>query len=705
MNRQSIFRQRPRNRQRTRIGDAVRVGEAAIGRDGKIRYLRRRGSIHRPCHRLAAGRHVAGFVRHAIGGEGQLICAVRIKRRVNAGKCIPHDDSAAPQSAQGLPAVIYAPHLRGGGQRDRRSVPRQRHLVRRKARKLYILVERQDEPAFAKHLVVPRDILQHWRGRVARPDRGVCVHAWSAVKAGDCGRIDGELVFAVLRLGRGKSRHREARPGFVERRDGHACADRRTVQAQRGSGECRRFYGRGERHAYRVQRLHTAHRNSVRTDHIRGFGGGIRPRHALADSPELSDSVGDARALDGQLVVPVVAAQPGEPVDGEARVGLVRRRDGKRGKVVQIRSLLHERQVVGRKRRRINWLGEHHRDRVSRIVLNCAASHALERHNLRHVGRLCGKVDGVALRRAGRKLVDNVQPIFQKRRIAIAERAICNPGVAERNLRAVAANNPRNRVTEDAGNRRIAIVPSRLRRRQRNRQFDLASWRECRTCCDRRHAYRLHVTTRRVYLVRRTVEVGAVAHKEVRQCVAIGDNTADEFVYANGWINEHCIRRIPGIDRSNRRGHSDEVAFDGRGEPPLCNLALVWLYRPKRNGVQAKMRRRAVESRRFKRVVLQVERRRKTFFVLHHFRLSRGNRHLVGVAAAHVADENRQFGGHARLHHIRRERIVRENVALHEVVKMQVRRRADRQRNWRQLDSCRLAAERIGICDSAAEAI
>ena len=66
LNRKARFRQCSRDCQRTRIGDAVRIGEAAIRRNGKIGYLRRRGSIHRPRHGLAARRHIARLVRYAI---------------------------------------------------------------------------------------------------------------------------------------------------------------------------------------------------------------------------------------------------------------------------------------------------------------------------------------------------------------------------------------------------------------------------------------------------------------------------------------------------------------------------------------------------------------------------------------------------------------------------------------------------------------
>ena len=263
-----------------------------------------------------------------------------------------------------------------------------------------------------------------------------------------------------------------------------------------------------------------------------------------------------------------------------------------------------------------------------------------------------------------------MQSIFQKWRIAITERAVCNPDVAERNLRTIATHDTRNRVAEEPRNCRISVIPPRLCWRERNRQFYLATRRESCTCRDCCHIHRQLIAPRRVDFIRLSVEVGTVAHEEVRQCIAIGNNAADKLVDTDIRINKRRVRRIPRIDWCNRRRHSDEVAFDGRGEPPLRDLALVRFNRTKRNGVQTKMRRRAIESGRLQCIVLQVECRRKSFFVLHHFRLRGSNRYLVCVSATHVAYQHCQFGWHARLHHIWREWIVCEHVTLHEIVEV-----------------------------------
>lgn len=147
------------------------------------------------------------------------------------------------------------------------------------------------------------------------------------------------------------------------------------------------------------------------------------------------------------------------------------------------------------------------------------------------------------------------------------------------------------------------------------------------------------------------------------------------------------------------------MTFHGRRQPPLGDLAFVRCERPKFNGIQSQMRRGAVEGRRIKCIVLQIEHGCQPLLVHKHLWLDGGNRHLVGIARAHVADQHGQLGGQTRLHHVRRERIVGIDVALDEVVEMQIGRRADRQGNGYEFHGRRLAGERIRVGDRTAETI
>ena len=65
----------------------------------------------------------------------------------------------------------------------------------------------------------------------------------------------------------------------------------------------------------------------------------------------------------------------------------------------------------------------------------------------------------------------------------------------------------------------------------------------------------------------------------------------------------------------------------------------------------------------------------QSLLVVHYLRLMGGHAHIGSIAVAHIVDEQCKLSGYHRLYHVLRERVVAQDVALHKVDEVELRRR------------------------------
>ena len=520
----------------------------------------------------------------------------------------------------------------------------------------------------------------------------------------DLSKVDLQGVFAFLQQF-GETAHGKPRVTVLDRRDGQAGRGY-AVHDKPRTGQRIRIDRNGEQDFDLVALAVHQIVDAGNAPHG-GNRGRHRPCQRLAVLAAVADRIGDAVRTDDQLVVAVLRGYFGEVSDDKGRVVHFCDRHIGVDEIVLEVALTVEFDVLQTEGVGVDRLveGDGHGIR--------GGLHDLFRPRDRdHFKRILvpRRVGQRVFRRAGIfRIIEQVQAVFIFYADFVHVIAVCLPVIAGVEFHPVAGNAYKFVVAvarvEDA-----QIVPAfREVRRQRDRNLVRA---EVPAAHGREH--RVHVFDRAGGKIQRVRCVGVVfqvVDQEIRHRIVAALDAADELVDVRAFDQAHVL--------ASGGGHVAHVAVEVRVAvvhllevhavvrvmpldvglvPPLGHRTGVCRDRAEIHVHDAVVVLFAVHRGVRHRVVQQ-----QSAGVVHDLGRQAGQREVPRVALAGVHHQHGDLRRNRRLDGVR-ERIVRVNVALHEVMQLERRRRIDRQRDRRHVDRD-LAHQGIRVRERARELV